>query len=284
MDATSTLRDGRTLAWHEWGVPDGTPLLRLQGTPGSRLDRSPHPERWERHRVRVLMADRPGFGGSTRAPGAGLADVADDLVELLDALGLDRVRVSGLSGGGPHALALCARHPDRVLAATVVIGIAPLTEEDVAGLVPLNAELHRRARAGWEAVHELLAGQREVLVADPLAAFRGIMAKAPPGDREVLEDPAWQAVLLESIPEALRQGAEGWTDEILRILGDWHLAPEAVSTPVVWWHGRHDANAPISAVERFTARMPSVDLRVWDGGHLDAVRHEEEILTDLLGR
>src|SRR4051812_9371985 len=103
MDATLPLRDGRALAWHAWGVPDGVPVLRLQGTPGSRLSRYPRPELWERLGVRVIMADRPGFGGSTRAPGHGLLDVADDLVELLNRLRLERVPVIGGSGGGGHA-------------------------------------------------------------------------------------------------------------------------------------------------------------------------------------
>jgi pimeloyl-ACP methyl ester carboxylesterase len=87
VDGRLTLRDGRTLAWHEWGAPDGIPVLRLQGTPNSRFARHPI---WERLGVRVIMADRPGYGASTRMPGRGLALVADDLVELLDHLGLDR--------------------------------------------------------------------------------------------------------------------------------------------------------------------------------------------------
>ena len=37
-----TLRDGRTLAWHECGPVDGRPHLRFQGTPGSRYSRHPH--------------------------------------------------------------------------------------------------------------------------------------------------------------------------------------------------------------------------------------------------
>jgi pimeloyl-ACP methyl ester carboxylesterase len=285
VDATLTLRDGRTLAWHEWGVPDGTPCLWLQGTPGSRLSRTPHPERWERHHVRVLMADRPGFGGSTRAPGARLRDVADDLVQLLDHLGLDRVPVLGGSGGGPHALALCATHPERVRAATVVVGLAPLTDEDVAAMIPLNAEAARRARKGWQSVHEVVAAQREAILADPLAAFRAIMATAPASDHETMAEPAWQEAFLLGVTEALRQGAEGWADESMRLTGgEWDLRPEEVSTHVVWWHGRSDANVPLPAVERFTARMPSVELRLWDGGHLEAYRHDEEILADLLAR
>jgi pimeloyl-ACP methyl ester carboxylesterase len=234
--------------------------------------------------MRVLMADRPGFGGSSRAPGARLRDVADDLAELLDHLGLDRIRVLGGSGGGPHALAVCAAHPDRVRAATVVVGLAPLTDEDVAAMIPLNAEAARRARKGWESVFEVLAAQREAILADPLAAFRAIMATAPPSDRETMADPAWQEVLLLGVTEALRQGAEGWADESLRLTGEWDLRPEDVPTHVVWWHGRSDVNAPLRAVERFTAWMPSVELRLWNGGHLEAFRHEEEILADLLAR
>ena len=38
-DGRLTLRDGRTLAWREYGPADGRPLLRFQGTPGSRYSR-----------------------------------------------------------------------------------------------------------------------------------------------------------------------------------------------------------------------------------------------------
>jgi pimeloyl-ACP methyl ester carboxylesterase len=168
-----------------------------------------------------------------------------------------------------------------------VVGAAPVQEEDVPRLIPVNAEAWRRARRGWAAVFELCARQREEILADPLGTFRGIMAKAPPGDREVLEDPEYQRVLTEAVTEALRPGAEGWADESVLLDGPWEeteVPPERVRGHVVWWHGRQDANAPLSSVERFAARMPSVDLRIWDGGHLEPYRREEEILTDLLGR
>src|SRR5712692_6061766 len=77
-------RGGRTLAWRCWGEPGGTPVLRLQGTPGSRLYRHPDPAILRGLGVRFLMADRPGYGGSTRLPGRGVANIADDLAVLLD--------------------------------------------------------------------------------------------------------------------------------------------------------------------------------------------------------
>jgi alpha/beta hydrolase fold len=100
-----TLGDGRTLAWREYGPPDGRPLLRFQGMPGSRHSRHPHEESYDRFGVRVIVSDRPGIGTSTRLRGRGISVIADDAVSLLDHLGLDVAYVSGTSGGGPHALA-----------------------------------------------------------------------------------------------------------------------------------------------------------------------------------
>ena len=115
-DGRLTLRDGRTLAWREYGPAGGRPLLRFQGTPGSRYSRYPHEESYDRLDVRVIVFDRPGYGASSRLPGRGVAVVADDAAELLDHLGLDAVHAIGGSGGGPHVLALAANHPERVRA------------------------------------------------------------------------------------------------------------------------------------------------------------------------
>ena len=110
-DGRLTLRDGRTLAWREYGPADGRPVLRFQGTPGSRYSRYPHEESYDRLDVRVIVFDRPGYGASSRLPGRGVAVVADDAEELLDHLGLDAVHAIGGSGGGPHVLALAATIP-----------------------------------------------------------------------------------------------------------------------------------------------------------------------------
>ena len=143
-DGRLTLRDGRTLAWQEYGPPEGRPLLRFQGMPGSRRSRHPHEDSYERFDVRMIVADRPGYGASTRLKGRGIREVASDAVELLDHLGLDSVWTTGTSGGSPHVLAFAALYPERVRAASVVVGAAPLLDEDTGGLIGLNRE-------GWVA-------------------------------------------------------------------------------------------------------------------------------------
>ncbi|MGZ4129051.1 MAG: alpha/beta fold hydrolase, partial [Actinomycetota bacterium] len=271
-----TLRDGRTLAWREYGVPDGRPLLRFQGTPGSRMSRHPHPESYERFGVRVIAFDRPGYGASTRLPGRGFAAIADDAAELLDHLGIDVVHATGGSGGGPHVLAFAARHPGRARAITVVAGAAPLVEEDTAGLIGLNRDGWYAAHESWDAVHALLVPVREELLKDPLTAFRGVMEDAPQSDKDVLNDEAFQRVIVEDILEALRPNAEGWADEGMALMLDWDFEPADIRCSIAWWHGEHDANAPLTAVRRFVEPIQGLDLRLWSAGHFESyVRHDE---------
>ena len=284
-DERLTLRDGRTLAWREYGPSAGRPLLRFQGTPGSRLSRYPHEDSYERLDVRVVVFDRPGYGASTRLPGRGIATVADDAAELLDHLGLERVHAVGGSGGGPHVLAFAAKHPARACAATVVVGGTPLEEEDTRGLIQLNRDAWHAAHESWEALHALLAPVREELLADPLAGFRHTMEAAPASDRAVLDDPDWQRVFVEDVTEALRPGAEGWTDEGMALTLAWDFEPSDVECSVTWWHGVDDANTPLSGVRRLLATMSGVDLRVWkDAGHLEPFHRHDEILSELLAR
>jgi len=276
-------KGGRTLAWRWWGEPGGTPILRLQGTPGSRLYRHPNPAIQRDLGVRYLMADRPGFGGSTRLPGRGITAVADDLAVLLDHHELDHVPVMGTSGGGPHALAVAARHPKRISAVSVIVGASPLEAEEVSRLVGVNAAGYAAAEKGWEDLHHLLVEVRERILGDE--GMAGVLSDAPPEDRAIMQDPAWQRLARANNGEALRQGAEGWTDESMALHFAWDFEPGAVRASVTWWHGDNDMNAPLTAAKRAAERLPQVDLRVWHNeGHFASLTHEAEIVRELLVR
>lgn len=282
-DGELLLSDGRTLAWRWCGEPDARPVLRLQGTPGCRLYRHPDPGVPGALGVRYLLADRPGYGGSTRLAGRGIAQFADDLVELLDAQGLDRVPVMGTSGGGPHALGFGAAHPERTSAITVIVGGARLEPEEAERLVGVNAAGQVAAEKGWDALFELLRGVRERLLgAEGLA---GVLSDAPAKDRAIMSDPKWQRLSRANVAEALKQGAEGWTDESMAFHREWDFDPADVEPTVTWWHGDDDKNAPLSAARRVAARIPRVKLNVWhDEGHLASLVHEHEIVEELLSR
>src|SRR5207247_8906003 len=61
----------------------------------------------------------------------------------------------------------------------------------------------------------------------------------------------------------------------------WDFDPSLVSCSLTWWHGAHDANAPITAVRRLVALMDGVDLRLWnEAGHLEPYRRHDEIIGE----
>ncbi len=282
-DGELLLRDGRTLAWRWWGPEGGKPVLRIQGTPGSRASRHPNPRIQLDLGVRYLQADRPGFGRSTRKPGRGVADFADDLVQLLDAHGLERVPVIGGSGGGPHTLAIAALHPDRVSAVTVLVGSAPLLAEEASRLVGVNAEGYHLSERGWQPLYELLVKVRERLLGEE--GLQGVLRDAPEKDHAVMAHPAWQKVSRADTVEALKQGAEGWADESMALHRDWDFDLGAVKANVTWWHGDDDKNAPLSAAQRAAAKLRHVDLRVWRSeGHFAPTIYQREVMQELLSR
>lgn len=282
-DGELVLRDGRTLAWRWWGDPEARPVLRLQGTPGCRLYRHPDPTVPRALGVRYLLADRPGYGGSTRLPGRGIAQFAADLVELLDAHGLDRVPVMGTSGGGPHALGFGAAHPERTSAITVIVGGARLEPEEAAQLVGINAAGQVAAAKGWEALFDLLRGVRERLLGPE--GLAGVLSDAPAKDRAIMSDARWQRLSRANVAEALKQGAEGWTDESMAFYREWDFDPGDVRATVTWWHGDDDKNAPLSAARRVAETIPRVKLNIWHAeGHLASLEHEHAIVEELLSR
>jgi pimeloyl-ACP methyl ester carboxylesterase len=279
--------DGRTVAWSECGVLHGRPVLRLPGTPGSRFSLRADQTPWVERGLRMITVERPGFGASTRLPGRGFVEHADDLAAILDHLGIARVPVYGGSGGGAHVLAFAARHPHRVASCTVVDGGAPLTDDEVLQQVDFNVAGDGLARAGnVDALRAMLEEARASILADPIAGFRAVMDTAPAEDQAIMADPIWQAALALGISEALAPGVDGWIDEALVATGDWpDVDIEAVTSSVTWWHGESDRNGPLSAARRLVDRLPNARLIVWEGaGHLTGYRREPEILDELLAR
>jgi 3-oxoadipate enol-lactonase len=65
-------------------------------------------------RARILVPDLRGFGDSELDGPYSIADLADDVAQLLDQVGVDRAVVGGISWGGYVSLAFAARHARRL--------------------------------------------------------------------------------------------------------------------------------------------------------------------------
>jgi len=145
-------RDGQRIAWQEFGAGDDVLLLLPTWS-------IIHSDFW-RHQVphfspryRVITFDGLGNGASDRPvdPGSyGDLRFADDAAAVLDARHVQRAAVMGTSQGGPWALALAGRHPERVSAAVFIapnVPLAPGHPERVAAYGRFNETLDDHP--GW---------------------------------------------------------------------------------------------------------------------------------------
>jgi pimeloyl-ACP methyl ester carboxylesterase len=219
--------------------------MAMHGTPGSRLDRVPDPTLYERVRVHVVTFDRPGYGRSTPQRDRTILSVADDAVAIADELGWSTFAVLGVSGGGPHALAVGARAPERLVSLGLVVGAPPEDLIDPDDLIEINREALRHTQEGREALEAFLAEPAAQLAADPGAALDSMMADAPEVDRELLSSPPIRDVLLESLRESFANGPTGWFDDSWCMSPPWDFALSDVKVPVRMWYGELDRNVPL---------------------------------------
>ena len=274
---TLTTPDGRALRVYEAGDPGGRPILAIYGTPSGGTIYGPHAADAESRGVRLVTFDRPGDGGSDPRPGRAVADVAEDVLAIADALGLDRFGVWGVSGGGPHALACAALLPNRVPAVASLAAVAPYGAPGLdwtEGMGEENIVEFEAVLAGREAITPYELAHREELASATPEDLRTQWASLlSPVDAEVATaDHA--AYLLENVNAALAPGVEGWVDDDLAFVAPWGFAVEDIRIPVLLLHGEQDRFVPLSHGRWLAERIPGVDARLSHGdGHLTLVEH-----------
>jgi pimeloyl-ACP methyl ester carboxylesterase len=283
-EGTVRLADGRVVAWSSWGPADGQPLLQLHGTPGSRLSRSADPELYDRVGANAVTFDRPGYGGSTPNRDRTVLDVADDALAVADAFGWGRFAVLGVSGGGPHALALGVRAPERVTRLGIAVGATPADLVDPDALIAHNREARRRALdEGRESLEEFLSEPARRAAEDPFGTIDYAMADAPEADREVLGRQGVREHLADSLREAFANGPTGWYDDSWTISTAWGFELADVRMPVHMWYGELDRNVPLAAVRTMASQLDVASLEILpDVGHLGWLAHEERVIRALL--
>jgi pimeloyl-ACP methyl ester carboxylesterase len=282
------LGNGRTIAYATWGDPEGTPVFIGHGTPGSRLALSPgldDPEWLRQQRLRFIGVDRPGYGFSDPWPEASLLDCAGDFVWVADDLGLERFAALGISGGAPYVLALGVLVPERLRGVAIVSGLGALDRPDA--LEEMSEGNVAEIKLAMDSPDDLAAAHREDARAirdDPEVIFAGLSEELPEVDRLMLEQPDVRAFLIETLQEAVRQGARGWIDDDLRQVRPWPFRLEEIGTvDVRIHHGEDDTLVPAHHAKHLAEGIPGSRLQLYpDEGHLSFDKHLKEIVQTLL--
>jgi pimeloyl-ACP methyl ester carboxylesterase len=256
------LPGGLELAYDEAG--SGTPLLLVHGWP---LDRT----MWAGQLgglgtyARVLAPDLRGFGGSTVRPPYTIDQYADDLVAFLDALGLARAVVCGLSMGGYVAFSMLRRHRERVR-----------------GLVLADT----RATADTDEGRENRRKQIALIEQEGMSALAERQLQPMIGRTTLERQPELAASVRRMMASVPSEGAIGG----LRAMAD---RPDStamlasIDVPTVVVGGAEDGITPPSVLRAMSAQIPSSRVEIIEqAGHVSPLERPaafNHVVSEFLG-
>lgn len=217
-------------------------------------------------RFRVIAPDMAGFGFTERKAGRhlDLATWVDQVVGLIDALGLEQVHLVGNSFGGAVALATAIRHPGRIRRLVLMgsVGVSfPLTEglDAVWGYEPSLPAMRR--------LLDIFAHDRS-LVTDDLAELR-YQASIRPGFQE-------------SFAALFPAPRQRWIDA----LASSEAGIRALGQETLLIHGRDDRVIPLATSLTLLDWIPRSQLHVFGQcGHWVQIEHTARfcrLVTDFL--
>jgi 3-oxoadipate enol-lactonase len=206
---------------------------------------------------RVVRCDLRGFGGSPLEEGSSYSD-AEDVLALLDELGLERFALVGASYGGYVALQVASASPERVSVLTLVAPAADLVEPDEG-----MRDLWREEGA--------LVDSGDLAAATELNVRTWLGPEADDEARELVRRMQRQALEL--------QVAAGDVDD-----RDLPVRLERLTMPTRIFVGGHDQPFFETTARELARRLPSARLveLPW-AGHLPTLERPEEgtrLLTD----
>lgn len=208
-------------------------------------------------RYRVLSYDKRGHGLSDNPPGDyALDDHVDDLVGLLDHLGIARLALAGVSVGGLIAQALALRAPER-LVALVLCDTAPKVGDE----------------AGWNARIDTVRSQGLGAIAD-LVVDRWF---SPGFQQQRGEELAgWRNLFL-------RSDADGYA-ATCATLRDADLTKQigAIAVPTLVVAGEADRSTPVDLVRACAVAIPGARFEILPGvGHIPSIE-QPAVLAKLM--
>ncbi len=245
----------------------------------------------------VLAPSRVGYLRTPLETGATPEEGADAMAALMDKLGMAEAAVVGLSGGGPTALAMALRHPQRVRALVMMAAITgrhtqpkQTTNEWAARILFLRAADLFLDFATWILfVHMIRLAPRFMVRRMFRSTETFDKVRIDQRVREVFKHPAqwtWMHRLFDcAVPLSVRKvGLDNDLKQFAR-LGVYPVGQIGCPTLVV--HGRYDGNVPFSHAEFVGHNVPGARMFVletcghllWMSDEADAAR--QEVMTFL---
>lgn len=267
-----TTKRGPRLAYHEYGDPNGHPMIFYHGS-GSHVHGMMLHKPGQRHGFRIIAPDRPGVAQSDYRPGWTPLDYAEDMADLADSLGFDTFAAVGISGGGPTLYASAYRTPERLRC------VVPL-----ACSVPLYRDPAMRAQLGFSdrmyaylgaslplrlfALPFSLLGFMQRWMKSPKSFAKMFGASLCKADKELFSHPEVQYIIMRDFQELFRNGSIGPSADAQTNYRDWPFRLADIQCHLELFHGAADKFIPKSFSEWLVKQVPDANLNLIPGqGH-----------------
>lgn len=251
-----TRPDGAQIAWYDEG--SGTAVLLVMGLalPAAAWFRQV-PVLAGRHRV--LTVDNRGCGATGLVPGAPytVETMVGDCLAVLDAAGVQRAHVVGISMGGLMAQELGLSHPDRLLSLTLLTTHPGSAD----GVVPPEVLEFLVARAGMDAAER--------------SEFSIPFNYHPDTPRALIEED-WAA------REAGTAGPEGYAAQTGTSTWSGYSRLPSMTVPTLVVHGAQDRLLVPANGEKIAAAIPDAKLVMVEGANHILTTDRTDEVNELL--
>jgi len=277
-----TLPDGRKLSYAEYGQADGFPVFVLQSFLQARVGHSRDLEAINlKHKIRIIVVDRPGYGASDVAPANYSAlSFAHELQALADFLNITQFGLVGISAGGVYAMA--AAHELSATRLKAVILLSPAGPDPMQGYdascrhpildplralgyyLPLGVRLSMNMLRWW------------IFFWYPTLAFPPEQMSWAFSEAELtyfVKSKVWDN-FCDATLEALKPGVDGILNDLSQISLNWAFQINQINQDpnnvhnIHIFHGSLDSIVPIGCAYHYSKVIKHVKLRVYpESGH-----------------
>lgn len=243
------------IEYESFGAPSAPTVLLINGL-GSQMTRWPEAfcKLLTDRGLRVLRMDNRDTGKSSWLPGKiyRLEDMAKDCMAVLDAAGVKRAHIAGVSMGGMIAQMVAVGHPDRTLSLTSIMSNTGNPSAPPAPAIGVLTTPAPNPETDWEA-----------FVAHGVRNARTIGSPKYPWTEEYIRNRVESEYRRAYNPTGVQRQMAA-----VMATGDRRDKLRALKVPTVVLHGREDPLVPLPGGEETAATIPGAELRVIDGmGH-----------------
>jgi pimeloyl-ACP methyl ester carboxylesterase/DNA-binding CsgD family transcriptional regulator len=253
--------DGRKIPYHEYGPPDGTPILFVHGMlDGHDLTNKARQLLKQKH-IRLIAIERPGFANANPDPGPPATAperFAHDVKALLDHLKIDRIAVAGHMSGSIFAFGAAAILKERISAVISIAGGVPIVSlKQLSGNPPRQKFFAYVARFMPHLLNFITrAGVQEVRTGGEIGIMHSLHSTCHQ-DMQLIAEPEISGIISSGYHFATKQGPEAFEIDAHHAVRDWSKYVEASIAPIYLIHGRYDPLVRLSHVDAFARRNPT---------------------------